>query len=414
MRSIEWRDGDIIIIDQTGLPARLEYRTLPDTEAIADAIRRLRVRGAPALGIVGGLGVAQAALRPPTSNPKAVIERAEQAGKVLAGTRPTAVNLSWGIERVLAKGRATPLTAGAIRIAQAMVDEALRIQREDEEACISMAKRALEFFTPRGVVLTHCNTGSLCTAGYGTALGAIRYAHESKLGTVVVATETRPLLQGARLTTWELSQLGIPHALVVDAAAPGLIARGEVSLVIVGADRIAANGDVANKVGTYPLALAANAAGIPFVVVAPTSTIDLDLSHGSKIPVEERPEQEVTSVLGSVQIAPAGTRAVNPAFDLTPAGLVTAIVTERGIARAPYGASLRGLAGSGPKRVPARASRKKAQPAPAPSRGQRGGPKKVAAKKPVRRAARSAKAARPAKPARPAKAARRKAAARRK
>jgi methylthioribose-1-phosphate isomerase len=345
MRSIEWRDGDIVIIDQTLLPGRLEYRTLSDTNAVAEAIVALRIRGAPALGIIGGLGVAQAARRPIAASPIARLERAEQAATALASTRPTAVNLAWGIDRVLAKGRAIPATAGALRIAQAMVDEALAIQSEDAEACAAMAKHAQEFFEPKAVVLTHCNTGFLCTGGVGTALGAIRYAHDAGLGIVVVATETRPLLQGARLTAWELSRLGIPHALVVDGAAPGLIARGEVSLVVVGADRIAANGDVANKVGTYPLALAASAAGVPFVVVAPTSTVDLSVSGGKAIPVEERAPNEVTSIFGSQPIAPAGTQAINPAFDITPASLITAIVTEKGIARAPFGASLRQMAG---------------------------------------------------------------------
>jgi len=288
MRSIEWRDGNIVIIDQTALPGRLELLTLTETDAVAAAIRTLRVRGAPALGIIGAMGVAQAGYHPPAANPKTVIERAERAATILTATRPTAVNLAWATERVLAKGRGIPMTAGPLRIAQGMVDEALAIQLEDEEACTAMGKNALEFFRPKGVVLTHCNTGFLCTGGDGTALGAIKHAHEQLLGVVVIATETRPLLQGARLTTWELARLGIPHALVVDSAAPGLIARGEVSMVIVGADRIAANGDVANKVGTYPLALAADVAGIPFVVVAPTSTIDLTIADGSKI--EPRPK----------------------------------------------------------------------------------------------------------------------------
>jgi len=368
MRSIEWRDGDIVIIDQTVLPGRLEYRTLTDTDQIVEAIRSLRVRGAPALGIIGGLGVAQAARRPSAANAKVLLERAEQAAEALAATRPTAVNLGWGIKRVLAKGRAIPVTAGSLRIAQTMLDEALAIQSEDEEACAAMAKHAQEFFEPKGVVLTHCNTGFLCTGGIGTALGAIRVAHEAGLGPVVLATETRPLLQGARLTAWELSKLGIPHALVVDGAAPGLIARGEVSLVVVGADRIAANGDVANKVGTYPLALAASAAGIPFVVVAPTSTVDVSLAEGKGIPVEERAPGEVTSI-GSHSIAPVGTQAINPAFDITPASLITAIVTERGVARAPFGPALRQMADGG------RARRAPERPAVTPARAQAAAPR---------------------------------------
>jgi methylthioribose-1-phosphate isomerase len=224
-------------------------------------------------------------------------------------------------------------------IGHALVEEALLVHAEDEQACLAMAKHAQEFFRAGTTVLTHCNTGSLGTGGYGTALGAIRLAHESGLDVHVLATETRPLLQGARLTTWELGAIGVPHALVVDAAAPGLIARGEVALVMVGADRVAANGDVANKVGTYGLALASHAAGVPFVVVAPTSTVDLATADGSSIEVEERDPAEVTS-FGSVAIAPDGTPARNPAFDVTPAKLLTAIVTEHGIARAPFRLSL--------------------------------------------------------------------------
>lgn len=329
--AIEWAGGDIVIIDQTLLPHRLETRTLRTTDDVAEAIVLLRVRGAPALGIAGAMGVAQAAVRAP-ADPMTV---AEEAGLVLAATRPTAVNLRWGIERTLAAGRA------AADPVPAMIDEALLIRAEDEHACLAMAKYALEFFSANGAVMTHCNTGSLCTGGYGTALGAIRLAHEQGMGIQVIHTETRPLLQGSRLTAWELDQIGVPHAMIVDGAGPGLIARHRVGLVVTGADRIAANGDTANKVGTYPLALAAHAAGIPFVIVAPTSTVDLSILGGEDIEVEERAPEEVTDVLGSLRIAPEGTRAINPAFDVTPAHLITAIVTERGVARAPFTETLR-------------------------------------------------------------------------
>lgn len=335
MRSIRWADGDIVIIDQTLLPHRLDFLTLRTTEAVAQAIRALKVRGAPALGIIGAMGVAQAAVRAGGAGKQTIMRRARKAGAQLRTTRPTAVNLGWAIDRVLARARAARASVLPRELAQIMVEEALMVQAEDEQACLAMAKHALEFFKPRRRVLTHCNTGFLCTGGYGTALGAIRLAHEEGLGVSVVATETRPLLQGARLTTWELRQLGIPHALVVDGAAPGLIARGEVSLVITGADRIAANGDVCNKVGTYPLALAAHAAAVPFVVVAPTSTIDLRAREGRRIKVEERGPEEVTTISG-VAVAPEGETAINPAFDLTPASLVTAIVTEEGVARPPF------------------------------------------------------------------------------
>jgi methylthioribose-1-phosphate isomerase len=333
MRSIEWSGGEIVVIDQTLLPAREEFRTLRTTGELAEAIVSLRVRGAPALGIAGAMGVAQAAGLAVASGE--VLAAAEEAGAVLRATRPTAVNLGWAIDRVLARARAASANASARELADLTIEEALLIQAEDEQACLSMAKHAIEFFTPGATVVTHCNTGFLCTGGYGTALGAIRYAHESGLGVRVLATETRPLLQGARLTAWELGKLGIPHSLVVDGAAPGLIARGEATLVIVGADRIAANGDVANKVGTYPLALAANAAGIPFVVVAPASTIDTKTASGAQIEVEERAASEVTGVR-DVAIAPVGTTARNPAFDVTPNALIAAIVTEEGIARRPF------------------------------------------------------------------------------
>jgi len=344
MRSIEWDAGDIVVIDQTRLPHAQDFIRLRSTEEIAEAIRSLRVRGAPALGIVGAMGVAQAGLFVVTDDPDEVLAAAEAAGATLKGTRPTAINLAWAIERVLEAGRASTVRE-AERLADVLVAEAIAIREEDEQACLMIGKHAVELFEPRNVVLTHCNTGFLVTGGIGTALGAIRYAHQSGIGIAVVATETRPLLQGARLTTWELGRLGIPHALVVDAAAPGLIARGEITMVMVGADRIAANGDVANKVGTYPLALAAKAAGIPFIVLAPTSTIDPAVASGADIPVEERDAGEVTTILGAVSIAPPGTASLNPAFDVTPAELITEIVTERGIARAPYKRSLARISG---------------------------------------------------------------------
>ncbi|MFA5891205.1 MAG: S-methyl-5-thioribose-1-phosphate isomerase [Actinomycetota bacterium] len=339
MRAIEWRSGDIVVIDQTLLPHRLVRRTLRTTEEVAEAISTLRVRGAPLLGIVGAMGVAQAALRPRASRSATVLARAEQAGALLAATRPTAVNLSWAIERTLAVARAEATSLGPAALARRLLQEALAIHAEDERACEVMAAHALEFFSAGATVLTHCNTGFLVTGGRGTALGAIGYAHEQGLAVRVFACETRPLLQGARLTAWELGRLGIEHALIVDGAAAGLIARGEVSLVMTGADRIAANGDVANKVGTYAHALAARAAGIPFVIVAPTTTVDLKTRSGSGIEVEERAASEVLS-FGGAAIAPKGTAARNPAFDVTPADLVTAIVTEQGVARAPYRRSL--------------------------------------------------------------------------
>jgi methylthioribose-1-phosphate isomerase len=347
MRAIDWDAGSIRILDQTVLPGEERFLTVNSTAELADAIRRLAIRGAPALGIAGAMGVAQAAHRSKASNSKGVLRDAELAGRELAATRPTAVNLGWAIERVLTLARGRAPDTDKDKLVVLLEEEALRIAQEDANACLAMARHAQRFIPPKAVVLTHCNTGLLCTGGYGTALGAIRLAHEENKQIAVLATETRPLLQGARLTAWELGRLGVPHALIADAAAAGLIARGEVKVVVVGADRVAANGDVANKVGTLGLALAAKDAGIPFVVVAPTSTVDLSVASGAKIPIEERAGSEVTTILGR-QMAPVGTYAVNPAFDVTPARLITAIVTENGVATAPFDAALKRLT-SAPK-----------------------------------------------------------------
>ena len=346
MRAIEWDAGKIVILDQTRLPDQEIHRTLTNAKEVAEAINSLAVRGAPSLGIVAAMGVAQAAFRSRSSVAKGVLRDAEKAAKLIRATRPTAANLGRAVDRVFEVATSAAAQAEpADEIIQAMVDEALTIQDEEENASMEMARHAQRFFARKGAsVLTHCNTGSLATAGYGTAFGAIRLAFENGKEPTVLYTETRPLLQGARLTGWELDKLSIPHALVADAAAPGLIARGEVSLVIVGADRIAANGDVANKVGTYPLALAAKDAGVPFVVVAPTSTVDLGVAEGSEIPIEERSPEEVTGVLAVVRTSPRGTDARNPAFDVTPARLITAIVTETGVAEPPFSKNLAKLA----------------------------------------------------------------------
>jgi methylthioribose-1-phosphate isomerase len=365
MRSVEWDAGTIRIIDQTLLPAEEQVLTLTTTAALADAIRALRVRGAPALGIAGAMGVAQAAVRSQAANVQGVLRDVEQAGRELVATRPTASNLAWAVERVtrLARDRAGDVDRDKLLVL--LEEEALRIQQEDANACLQMARNTQRFIAPKAVVLTHCNTGFLCTGGYGTALGAIRLAHEEGKQIAVLATETRPLLQGARLTTWELQKFGVPHALITDGAAAGLMARGEVKVVLVGSDRIAANGDVANKVGTLSLALGARDAGIPFVVVAPTSTVDMSVASGDRIPIEERAAVEVTSVLGK-PVAPAGTYAVNPAFDVTPSRLVTAIVTEYGIATAPYQKSLKAMMAKAGGPPPARQPKTKSKPTAKP------------------------------------------------
>jgi methylthioribose-1-phosphate isomerase len=313
------------LIDQRALPGRLRFLNCRSVDELRAAIASLAVRGAPALGAAGAYGVALAAH---TLRTKAQVRA---AAKRIARERPTAVNLAWGVERALAsfeEGGAGGALAEAERIAQ---DDVARNR--------VLGAHGATVVPIGGTVLTHCNTGSLATVGYGTALGVVRAAHEQKRRPRVLADETRPLLQGARLTMWELQRLGVPSALVPDGAAASLMAGGEVDVVLVGADRIAANGDVANKIGTYALSIAARHHQIPFYVAAPTSTIDLATVSGDEIRIEERDPSEVTHAAG-VPIAPPGSDARNPAFDVTPARLVTAIITEAGIARPPYRRSL--------------------------------------------------------------------------
>jgi len=375
MRAIDWDAGTIRILDQTLLPGEEQFLAVTSTAELADAIRTLKIRGAPALGIAGAMGVAQAAFRSAATTAKGVVRDAEAAGRELAATRPTAVNLPRAIDRMLTLAKSRANDTDKDKLVVLLEEEAQRIAQEDANACLAMARNAQRYIPPKAVVLTHCNTGFLCTGGYGTALGAIRLAHEESKQIAVLATETRPLLQGSRLTAWELGRLGVPHALIADGAAAGLIARGEVKVVVVGADRIAANGDVANKVGTLGLALAARDTGIPFVVVAPTTTVDLEVASGAKIPIEERAASEVTSVLGR-PVAPAGTYAVNPAFDVTPARLITAIVTENGIAMPPFATALKRLASAKP---PGRAPKPKGRAPKPPGRAPK--PKRPPAKK---------------------------------
>jgi S-methyl-5-thioribose-1-phosphate isomerase len=305
VRTIDWQDGHIVAIDQTRLPAELVVLHIHTVDELIDAIRRLAIRGAPALGVAGALGVALAG------------GDAEAAGRLRAA-RPTAVNLAWGIDRVMNRPHA-PLAA-----ALAVLEDDVRINR-------ALSRRGadwlLEHLDRPVTVQTHCNAGALACVEWGTALGVVQAVHErGALGHVYV-DETRPLLQGSRLTTWELAQQGIAHTLVADAAGPSVIARGLVNAVVVGADRIAANCDVVNKIGTYPLALAARRAGIPFVVAAPESTVDAATPTGADVPIEVRDDAEITR-MAERQISPRDTPALNFAFDITPADLVTAIVTE--------------------------------------------------------------------------------------
>jgi methylthioribose-1-phosphate isomerase len=307
--TIELDQGHVRLIDQRRLPQELVLLECRTVDELCDAIRTLAVRGAPALGAAGAMGVALASL---TGEPLAA------AARRLKETRPTAVNLAWGIDRAL--------------VSEDPVAEAMRIAVEDLECNRSIGASGAPLLPPGARVLTHCNTGSLACVGYGTALGVIRAAHEQGRQPSVWVGETRPVLQGARLTAWELTQLGIPFRLVVDALAGALMAAREVDAVIVGADRIAANGDVANKVGTYGLAVLAQHHAIPFYVAAPTSTVDPGTATGANIPVEQRSAEEVAELAGW-RIAPAGVVVDNRAFDITPAELVTAYVSERGVAR---------------------------------------------------------------------------------
>lgn len=319
--TIEWRRGAVRLIDQRALPGRVRFLRCTSVEQLCDAIATLAIRGAPALGAAGAYGVALAA----RTEPDARSVRA--AARRLAAVRPTAVNLAWGVEHGLAAYSAGGAGA-ALACAEAIAADDIARNR-------AIGGHGLALVPEGATVLTHCNTGSLACVGWGTALGVVRAAAEAGRRPRVVAGETRPLLQGARLTMWELDRLGIPATLVPDGAAASLMARGEIDLVIVGADRIAANGDVANKIGTYSLALAAHHHGIPFVVAAPTSTVDPATATGAAIEIEERDPVEVLEVRG-VRVAPDGAVARNPAFDVTPARLVGAIVTEVGVARAPY------------------------------------------------------------------------------
>ncbi len=336
-------EGTVRLIDQTRLPDEEVYLECRTVEEVARAIKTLQVRGAPAIGIAAAMGLTLGAQAIQAQTFAEFYAALEQMGKQLLATRPTAVNLSWAVRRMLELARKSrDLPPSGIRAALAaearmMRDEDIRINRaigQHGQALVPKAAR----------ILTHCNAGGLATAGYGTALGIIRAAAEAGKQIMVWVDETRPVLQGARLTAWELKKAGIPATLITDNMAGYFMGRGQVDLVVVGADRIARNGDVANKIGTYSLALLARAHGIPFYVAAPISTLDLDLGDGSGIPIEERPPAEVTEI-GGKRLAPFGMRAANPAFDVAPASCIDAIITERGIARSPYDVSLPRLAG---------------------------------------------------------------------
>lgn len=322
--SQRWSDGRLLLVDQRRLPARLEYLACTSAEEVADAIRAMVVRGAPAIGCAAAFGVALAAARG---------DALEPAFQALEASRPTAVNLRWALARMRRHAGAGPAR---------LLEEAQRILAEDVAANRALGAAGAALLPPQARVLTHCNTGALATGGHGTALGVIRSAVEGGKHVSVTACETRPYFQGARLTAWELQREGIPVTLITDAAAGSVLGGGEIDTVIVGADRIAANGDFANKIGTYPLAVLARRHGVPFYVAAPISTIDAAVPSGAAIPIEQRGPEEVAGY-GSERWAAPGVAIRNPAFDVTPAELVTALITERGVLRAPGPAGMRAL-----------------------------------------------------------------------
>jgi methylthioribose-1-phosphate isomerase len=348
MRTLEYDlpGRTLRLIDQTRLPASLEFVECRSWREVATAIREMRVRGAPAIGVAAAFGLVLAAEAFDGQDPRALADWLGQAADGLAQTRPTAVNLFWALEQ----GRAVAAQAprlGVEATRQRLLELARRLADEDAAACRAMGSHGAALVPERARILTHCNAGALATVDYGTALGVIRAAAEAGKQPHVYVDETRPFLQGARLTAWELQRDGIPLTLITDSMAGHFLSRGEVDLVVVGADRIAANGDVANKIGTYTLAVLCKENEVPFYVAAPISTLDLDLPTGQDIPIEQRSAAEVVSI-GQQRIAPDGVEAAHPAFDVTPARYVTAIITEHGIARPPYTASLARLAGRPP------------------------------------------------------------------
>ncbi len=366
IQTLEWTDAGVVFIDQTKLPMEETYVTCTTHEQVGDVIRNMVVRGAPAIGVAAAMGIA---LGVKNSRAKTVAElkpEFDQICDLLAKTRPTAVNLFWAIRRMTAKfaslsseRSSEPLSHKSVsreslsseslrsesvaHIRRELIEEAKRMHAEDIAANMAMGRFGATLMPASGGVLTHCNAGALATAGYGTALGVIRAAVEAGKKIHVYADETRPFLQGSRLTAWELMKDGIPTTVISDNMAGAMMAQGKIGAIVVGADRIAANGDVANKIGTYTVAVLAKENGIPFYVAAPLSTVDLQTADGSGIPIEQRNRREVTHI-GGQQMTPDGVGIENPAFDVTPAKYVTAIITERGIAKAPYVESLKKLA----------------------------------------------------------------------
>jgi len=339
IRTIEWTDDGVVMIDQRLLPTEEVYNTYRTVDEVADAIKTMVIRGAPAIGVAAAMGVAIGAKN--CSSREELNQKFPEICDTLARTRPTARNLFWAIERMSALFESNN-DGDLAEIQQLLIAKAQAIRAEDVEINRRMGFHGQELLEANATVLTHCNAGALATAGYGTALGVIRAAVESGKPIQVFADETRPFLQGARLTAWEMQKDGIPCTVITDNMSGYFMKAGRIKAVVVGADRIARNGDVANKIGTYTVAVLARQHGIPFYVAAPLSTIDLETPTGAEIPIEQRPESEVTSINGK-RVAPESIQVENPAFDVTPNALVSAIITEEGVARAPYEESLASL-----------------------------------------------------------------------
>jgi methylthioribose-1-phosphate isomerase len=342
IQTLEWTKSGVVFIDQTKLPTEEVYVTCTTHQQVADVICNMVVRGAPAIGVAAAMGIALGVRNSKAENGADLKKDFDQICETIRQTRPTAVNLFWAIRRMSEKFETLRIRPIA-QIQQALVEESQRMHAEDIAANQAMGRYGAELMPSSGGVLTHCNAGALATAGYGTALGVIRAAVEAGKKIHVYADETRPFLQGSRLTAWELMKDGIPTTVISDSMAGVMMQQGKIGAIVVGADRIAANGDVANKVGTYTVAVLAKEHGIPFYVAAPISTVDLATPDGSKIPIEQRNAREVTHIAGK-QMVPDGVEVENPAFDVTPAKYVTAIITERGVAHAPYEESLLELA----------------------------------------------------------------------
>ena len=340
MRTVFWSDGKLRLIDQRRLPGNLEVASFSKCGDVARAIREMVVRGAPAIGAAAAFGLALAAQESSAGSSKDLIVDLWGAASTLRAARPTAVNLSWAIDRIL--GAAEGYSGTVAQLRQHLITEAQRLADEDVETNLHLARIGADLLDDGDTIIHHCNTGALAAVDWGTALGVIRMAHENGKRVRVLVDETRPRLQGARLTAWELEQYGIPYAVITDNMAGHFLSRGEAQKVMFGADRVAANGDVVNKIGTYMLALAAHDNGVPAYAVLPTSTIDLAVSNASQIPIEEREPAEVLEIqIRGESVMPRGATALNPAFDVTPHRLISAIVTEKGIVQPPFDEGLR-------------------------------------------------------------------------